>query len=128
GNVAAVQITTDDIRIFFQDSTGAIREGGVTGLFTSGHSLGTSVLVPANEVLPYTPIVAINAPNLASYKVRIRLYFFSRENVLSEYIYPATMAPDANGFMGGPSCTVCLTAQGIVVSNTSQVLYAMANA
>ncbi|KAJ7875194.1 hypothetical protein B0H13DRAFT_2037351 [Mycena leptocephala] len=122
GNVAAVQLSASaDTRIFFQDSTGAIIEGGVT----AGKNIGNNLLVPANQVLPHTPIFAINAPTAASYM--IRLYFFSPENVLSEYIYPTTIAQNTNGFMGGPSCTVCLTTQGIVGSSTSQVLYAMAN-
>ncbi|KAJ7879815.1 hypothetical protein B0H13DRAFT_1541125, partial [Mycena leptocephala] len=120
GNVAAVQVTTGDTRIFFQDSTGGIVIGGVTAPFLSG---GTNIgigspVVPANEVLPYTPIVAITA-NTAGY-TGIRIYFLSPENVLSEYTWT-----QAVGFSGGPSCTGCLTAQGIVVKNGSEVLYAM---
>ncbi|KAJ7736700.1 hypothetical protein B0H16DRAFT_1695337 [Mycena metata] len=122
GNIAAVQLSaTADTRIFFQDSTGAIMEGGVT----AGKDLGTSVLVPANQVLPFTPIFAINDPTATSYL--IRLYFFSPENTLSEYIYPTTIPQNTNGFMGGPSCTACLTTQGIVGRSGSQVLYALAN-
>ncbi|KAJ7936551.1 hypothetical protein B0H13DRAFT_2442471 [Mycena leptocephala] len=101
GNVAAVQLSAT--LIFFQDSTGAIIEGGVTAGKTSG-------------ITSWFRIFAINAPNAASYM-----------NVLSEYIYPTTIAQSTNGFMGGPSCTVCLTTQGIVGSSVSQVLYAMAN-
>jgi hypothetical protein len=143
GNVAAVQITTGDTRIFFQDSTGAIIIGGVSAPFLSGgRNGGNSVLVPAGEVLPHTPIVAITA-NTATYTgvrrlshhthlaipdcPQVRLYFLSRSNVLSEYIYPATIAQNTGGFMGGASCTACLTMQGIVTSSTSPVLYAMAN-
>ncbi|KAJ7896831.1 hypothetical protein B0H13DRAFT_1884895 [Mycena leptocephala] len=126
GNVAAVQITTGDTRIFFQDSTGAIIIGGVSAPFLSGgRNGGNSVLVPAGEVLPHTPIIAITA-NTATY-TGARLYFLSRSNVLSEYIYPATIAQNTGGFMGGASCTACLTMQGIVTSSTSPVLYAMAN-
>ncbi|KAJ7736241.1 hypothetical protein DFH07DRAFT_698404, partial [Mycena maculata] len=122
GNVAAVQITTGDTRIYFQDSTGAINDGRVTSpLLSGGTYTGNAPLIPASEVLPYTPIVAITA-NTATY-TGIRIYFLSPENVLSEYIWAPTV-----GYIGGPSCTECLTAQGIVVENGSPVLYAMANA
>ncbi|KAF7362945.1 hypothetical protein MVEN_00645600 [Mycena venus] len=54
-------------------------------------------------------------PNATSYEVR--LYFFSPENVLSEYISPATITQNPNGFMpawcltGGNSlCTTALEA------------------
>ncbi|KAJ6458262.1 hypothetical protein C8R45DRAFT_1221650, partial [Mycena sanguinolenta] len=123
GNVASVQITTGATRIFYQVSTGAIDIGGVTAPFLSGGT-GTAsantLLVPASEVLPFTPIAAITA-NTATYTA-VRIYFFSRENVLSEYIWAPT-----TGWTGGPSCTKCITAQGIVVQNGSEVLYAMAN-
>jgi len=126
GNVEAVQVTTGDTRFFFQDSTGAIIIGGSSAPFISGgRNGGNSLLVPANEVLPRTPIVAITA-NTATY-TGLRLYFLSPTNVLSEYIYPATIAQNTGGFMGGPSCTACLTAQGLVATSNTQVLYAMAN-
>ncbi|KAJ7458238.1 hypothetical protein FB451DRAFT_1182980 [Mycena latifolia] len=121
GNVASVQVTTGDTRIFYQDSTGAINIGGVTAPFLSGGKTGPNTpLVPASQVLPNTPIAAITA-NTATY-TGVRIYFFSRENVLSEYIWTPT-----TGWIGGPSCTNCVTAQGIVVQNGSEVLYAMAN-
>ncbi|KAJ7876904.1 hypothetical protein B0H14DRAFT_3859080 [Mycena olivaceomarginata] len=102
GNVAAVQITTGDTRIFYQDSTGAIDIGGITApLLSGGTAKANTPFIPASE---------------------IRIYFLSPENVLSEYIWTPS-----GGFTGGPSCTRCLTAQGIVVQNGSQVLYAMAN-
>ncbi|KAJ7508258.1 hypothetical protein B0H11DRAFT_21334 [Mycena galericulata] len=113
-----------DTRLFFQDSTGAILEWDESGLFTTGKNVGSSVLVPANEVLPYSPIVAITA-NTATY-TGVRLYFLSPDYILSEYIWPTTIATNTNGFMGGPSCTTCLTTQGIVASS-SEVLYAMTN-
>ncbi|KAF7351997.1 hypothetical protein MVEN_01161900 [Mycena venus] len=121
GNVAAVQITTGDTRVYFQDSTGGIVQGRVTEPFLSGGTYtGSAPLIPASEVLPYTPIAAITA-NTATY-TGIRIYFLSRENVLSEYIWTPTA-----GYSGGPNCTACLTTQGIVVQNGSEVLYAMAN-
>ncbi|KAJ7077618.1 hypothetical protein C8R44DRAFT_628414 [Mycena epipterygia] len=125
GNIAAVQVPNGDTRLFSQDSTGAILEWGVTGPFTTGLNGGSSILVPANEVLPYTPIaaVAVGNPGYAG----VRLYFLSPEHVLSEYIWPTTIPQNRNGFMGGPSCTTCLTTQGIVASSSSDVLYAMAN-
>ncbi|KAJ7728387.1 hypothetical protein B0H16DRAFT_1330984 [Mycena metata] len=125
GDIVAIQAGNGDTRLFFQDSTGDILEWGVTGVFTTGHNEGSSVLVPANEVLPHTPIVAITA-NTAAYTA-VRLYFLSPDYILSEYIWPTTIATSRIGFMGGPSCTACLTAQGIVASS-SEVLYAMANA
>ncbi|KAF7351996.1 hypothetical protein MVEN_01161800 [Mycena venus] len=122
GNVASVQITTGDTRIFYQDSTGAILIRGVTAPFLSGGTVrAIQSLVPASQVLPYTPIAAITT-NTATYTA-MRVYFFSRENVLSEYIWTGP----TTGWTGGPSCTKCLTTQGIVVQNGSEVLYAMAN-
>ncbi|KAF7351995.1 hypothetical protein MVEN_01161700 [Mycena venus] len=121
GNVASVQNTQGDTRLYFQDSTGAIVQGRVTKPFLSGGTyLGSAPLIPASEVLPNTPIAAITA-NTATYTA-IRIYFLSRENVLSEYMWTSTA-----GFTGGPTCTKCLTTQGIVVQNGSEVLYAMAN-
>ncbi|KAF7351998.1 hypothetical protein MVEN_01162000 [Mycena venus] len=121
GNVASVQITTGDTRIFFQDSTGAITSGRITAPILGGGTYAPiRAFIPASEVLPNTPIVTITA-NTATY-TGIRVYFFSPENVLSEYIWAPT-----TGFSGGPSCTKCLTAQGIVVQNGSEVLYAMVN-
>ncbi|KAJ7206271.1 hypothetical protein GGX14DRAFT_457503 [Mycena pura] len=123
GNVAAVQIATGNTFIFYQNSTGEIVLRRVTAPFLSGGTdKAEDFAVPASEVLPYTPIVAITANTAATY-TGIRLYFFSRENVLSEY----TWAPSPVGWIGGPSCTSCLTAQGIVVKDGSQVLYALAN-
>ncbi|KAJ7723063.1 hypothetical protein B0H16DRAFT_1599410 [Mycena metata] len=119
GDVAAVQIATGDARVFFQDSTGNIVIARVTQpLLNGGTYIAIGPVVPAREVLPSTPIVAI-AANTATWTA-IRIYFLSPANVLSEY----TWAP--GGFSGGPSCTTCLTAQGIVVES-SKVLYALAN-
>ncbi|KAJ7649221.1 hypothetical protein B0H17DRAFT_1022493 [Mycena rosella] len=119
GDVAAVQITNGDSRVLFQDSTSNIVIARVTAPFLSGGTyIGIGPVVPAREVLPSTPIVAITA-NTATWTA-IRIYFLSPANVLSEYIW----AP--GGFSGGPSCTRCLTAQGIVVQS-GKVLYAMAN-
>jgi hypothetical protein len=67
GNVAAVQITTGDTRIFYQDSTGAIDIGGITApLLSGGTAKANTPFIPASEVLPYTPIAAIGA-NTATY-------------------------------------------------------------
>ncbi|KAJ7727206.1 hypothetical protein B0H16DRAFT_1331660 [Mycena metata] len=119
GAVAAVQIPNGDGRVFFQNSIGNIVMGRVTQpLLDGGTFTEIGGVVPANEVLPSTPIVAI-AANTATWTA-IRIYFLSPKNVLSEY----TWAP--GGFSGGPSCTTCLTAQNIVVKS-SNVLYAMAN-
>ncbi|KAJ7026372.1 hypothetical protein C8F04DRAFT_1238657 [Mycena alexandri] len=119
GNVAAVQIPNGDTRVFFQDATGNIVIARVTQpLLSGGTYIPIESVVPAREVLPSTPIVAI-AANTATWTA-MRIYFLSPANVLSEF----TWVP--GGFSGGPSCATCLTAQGIVVAN-SKVLYAMAN-
>ena len=46
----------------------------------------------------------------------------SPAQVLSEYIWT-----DALGWRGGPSCTVCITADTFSVQPNSKVLYAMGN-
>ncbi|KAJ6622041.1 hypothetical protein B0H10DRAFT_2214651 [Mycena sp. CBHHK59/15] len=110
GNIATVQTTSGDTRLFFQDSTGAILEWNLSGPFTTGKNVGH---------------IAVGNPTYTG----VRLYFLSPSYVLSEYIWPTTISVNTNGFMGGPSCTTCLTTQGIVVSSStgSKVLYAMAN-
>ncbi|KAF8193556.1 hypothetical protein K438DRAFT_1761710 [Mycena galopus ATCC 62051] len=121
GNVAAVQITTGDTRIYYRDSTGTILQGVVTAPFLSGgKAMQGTPFIPASQVLLNTPIVAITA-NTATYTV-IRIYFFFPEHVLSEYIWTTVV-----GCSGGPNCASCITTQGIVVQNGSNVLYAMAN-
>ncbi len=50
----------------------------------------------------------------------MHVYFFSRENVLSEYIW------SSGAFHGGASCAVCVTSEGFVATGGS-FLYALEN-
>ncbi|KAJ7059613.1 hypothetical protein C8F01DRAFT_989280, partial [Mycena amicta] len=119
---AAVQATAadDDTRIYFQNPDSSIEEFAISGPFNSGVRYGAGVLVPAPQVRVVTPIAAVSV-NSGTFQ-EIRVYFFSPQNILSEYIYDA-----ANGatWRGGPSCTDCLTTKQIVMWPSSQVLYAL---
>lgn len=60
--VAAYQSLTGsgNTRLYYQDSTGQIIKYAMVGPFSTGHTLngGFDPLVPADEVLPCTPIAA----------------------------------------------------------------------
>ncbi|KAJ7635781.1 hypothetical protein DFH06DRAFT_1139320 [Mycena polygramma] len=123
GNVAAVQATGlgGDTRIFYQNADNSIQQIGINGPFTVGAFTGGGVLVPANQVLPGTPIAAtlINGDAFQE----MHLFFISPNNTLSSYIWQnATKV-----FRGGPSCWDCLTASQFAVQPGSKVLYVMGN-
>ncbi|KAJ7060368.1 hypothetical protein C8F01DRAFT_1058479 [Mycena amicta] len=122
GNPGAIQSpgTGSDTRIYYQTPTGDIDVVRITAPFTSGHVSSEMLIVPANEVISGTPIVAlsVNAPAGADF-TEVHLYFFSPNNILSEYIFSSSV------WRGGPTCTDCLTRQGFVNQAGSKVLYAM---
>jgi hypothetical protein len=63
GNVAALQLGVDTW-LYYQDSTGAIVQDGLTpGPFTTAHTLAVNHLIaPVNEALIGTPIVVTATP------------------------------------------------------------------
>ncbi|KAF8205948.1 hypothetical protein K438DRAFT_1963733 [Mycena galopus ATCC 62051] len=78
------------------------------------------MLVPAGEVVLGMPIAAIVSTTTTFN--RIRLYFVSPFNILSEYIFDI-----GTGWHGGPSCVDCITVEDFVVNPGNHVLYAMWN-
>ncbi|KAF9061822.1 hypothetical protein BDP27DRAFT_1485461 [Rhodocollybia butyracea] len=121
-NMAAAQVTTGDTRIYYQGSNNdTINQIAVSNAFTIGHFESVGVIVPADEVRFNTPI-AVAAPAQDSFLV-LHIFFFSPDNVLSEYHWE----PTANAFEGGPTCTTCVTNEGFVGVAGSQMLYAMVN-
>ncbi|KAJ7892413.1 hypothetical protein B0H13DRAFT_1625594, partial [Mycena leptocephala] len=119
GNVAAVQATNGDTRLYSQNSNNTIQEIGVSSPFNGGgHSFGPDSLVPGAEALGGTPIAAaiVNGTGFQE----IHFFFVSPTNILSEYIW-------ADAWRGGPSCTDCITRSGFVVQPGNKVLYAVAN-
>ncbi|KAJ7266218.1 hypothetical protein C8J57DRAFT_1718157 [Mycena rebaudengoi] len=119
GNVAVVQATDlgGDTRLFYQNADNSIQKSRINGAFNIGTFIGTSVLVPAQEVIAGTPIAAaLIGPGL-------HVFFVSPSNILSEYIWS-----NASGaWRGGPSCSDCITVNQFVVLPGSKVLYAMGN-
>ena len=59
--------------------------------------------------------------------LQIHLFFYSPNNLLSEYYYAVTSAGGNNGWLGGPACTTCIQQSGFFGVNGSQVLYAFEN-
>ncbi|KAF8896004.1 hypothetical protein BD779DRAFT_1466044 [Infundibulicybe gibba] len=119
GGVGAVQTTTSDTRLYYQNSDGSISEYGITNTFSAGRRSSNGVLVPAGQAQIGTPIVATTLGS-ADFK-EIHVYFFSPDNILSEWIW------QPGGWRGGPTCTDCLTVSKFPVSPGSKILYAMQN-
>ncbi|KAJ7440618.1 hypothetical protein FB451DRAFT_1300030 [Mycena latifolia] len=121
GGAAAVQAinANGDSRIYYQNYDNSIQEIAVNGPLTTGRFTGTTLLVPANEVLAGTPIAAttIAGDDLQ----QIHVYFLSPDHILSEYAFGGGV------WHGGPNCTDCLTRNGFVVQPGSKVLYALGN-
>ncbi|KAJ7346099.1 hypothetical protein DFH08DRAFT_656054, partial [Mycena albidolilacea] len=105
--------------IFYQNADNSIQSAGISGPFTVGTFEGSSLLVPANEVLRGTPIAATTLGNAFQ---GIRVYFVSPNYTLSEYVWTGT------SWVGGPSCNSCITTNQFAVQPGSTVMYAMGNA
>ncbi|KAJ7132606.1 hypothetical protein C8R44DRAFT_871532 [Mycena epipterygia] len=118
GSASINQMANGGTRIYHQVENGSIWEIAATGPFLGKptfHAQG--LLVPANEVLYGTPIASTSVDgNFEDDHV----FFFSPELIVSEYIWTGTE------WIGGPSCTQCLTAQGFVAAS-AQYLYAAEN-
>ncbi|KAJ6586320.1 hypothetical protein DFH09DRAFT_1143120 [Mycena vulgaris] len=122
GNVAAVQATDlgGDTRLYYQNQDNSIQETSISGPFTSGTFEGTQVLIPANEVLPGTPIAAVTLNGNAFQEIHV--FFVSPSNILSEYWW------NGQTWFGGPSCgSDCITQNQFAVQPGSKLLYAMSS-
>ncbi|KAJ6550999.1 hypothetical protein DFH09DRAFT_1086306 [Mycena vulgaris] len=119
GNVAAV--TTDltgSTRIYYQNADNSIQESIISGPFVRGTFDGSTLLVPADEVLCGTPITATT---ISGTGFPIRVFFVSPSYILSEYAWTGTT------WVGWPTCGGCLTANQFTVEPGSTVLYALPN-
>ncbi|KIK61060.1 hypothetical protein GYMLUDRAFT_96807 [Collybiopsis luxurians FD-317 M1] len=121
--MAAAEIPSGDSRIYYQDSTNnSIIELVVSNAFNVGQLEQSGVLVPPSEVRSNSPIAAALVTSVSDPWQELHVFFFSPENVLSEY-YIKT-APNAV-WHGGPNCNDCLTNEGFVGLAGNQMLYAM---
>ncbi|KAJ7711097.1 hypothetical protein B0H14DRAFT_700280 [Mycena olivaceomarginata] len=121
GNVAAIQATAlgGDTRLYYQNPDNSIQETAISGPFAVGTSVfeGSNLLIPANEILPGTPIAAVTFNGNAFQQIHV--FFVSPDNILSEYAWTGTV------WKGGPSCSDCVTANRFAVQPGSKMLYAM---
>ncbi|KAF9061825.1 hypothetical protein BDP27DRAFT_1428586 [Rhodocollybia butyracea] len=124
-SMGAVQLADGNTRLYFQDSTtGAINAVVVSNVFTTGQSQGVSLLVPQDEVRKPTPVaVSLIAGSTGLEFVQLHVFFFSPDNISSEYHWNETIGI----FQGGASCVTCITNEGFVGVAGSDMLYAMAN-
>jgi hypothetical protein len=140
GAASAVQGNTGDARLHWQNGDASISQININGPLTTGIYVATTPIVPGQEVLLGTPIATVvNLDSSGSllevrvlplivhqtflthmYYSQIRLYFFSPDHVLSEYI------EDASGTVrGGPFCADCITTLQFGVKPGSTALYAL---
>ncbi|KAJ7899745.1 hypothetical protein B0H13DRAFT_1718066 [Mycena leptocephala] len=118
---SAVQGHTGDARLHWQNGPGdgGIYQIDVNGPLTTGIHVATTPIVPGNEALLGTPIATVVNLDSSGTISEIRLYFFSPDHVLSEYI------EDSSGVRGGPFCTDCITTLRFGVEPGSTALYAL---
>ncbi|KIK61059.1 hypothetical protein GYMLUDRAFT_73490 [Collybiopsis luxurians FD-317 M1] len=123
--MAGVEIPSGDTRVYYQDSSnGSILQLGITNAFTVGQYFASEVLVPSSEARSNSPIAAAALVNdETGLWEEIHVFFFSPENILSEYYY----FTKTEVWNGGPTCTDCLTTKGFVGLAGNQMLYAMAS-
>ncbi|KAJ7861170.1 hypothetical protein B0H13DRAFT_2355236 [Mycena leptocephala] len=123
-SASAVQNHTGDTRVYYQNTNDkSIHEIAVLGTFSSGTFEAEGSLIPANEVLFGTPIVAVSAnPDGPELFQDIHVFFVSPTNILSSYVWQSS-----TGWLGGSSCAPCITSSTFGVQAGSKLLYAMAN-
>ncbi|KAF9049415.1 hypothetical protein BDP27DRAFT_1180957, partial [Rhodocollybia butyracea] len=103
--------------IYYQANNGSIVQIAVSNAFTVGQFESTHIEVPPDEVRYNTPL-AVAAPTQTSFFV-LHIFFFSPDNILSEYFF------NGSSFEGGPTCATCITNEGFVGAEGSQMLYAL---
>ncbi|KAJ7936867.1 hypothetical protein B0H13DRAFT_2303187 [Mycena leptocephala] len=104
GNVAAVATNAaGNTRIYYQNPDNSIQESIISGPFVVGTFDASTLLVPADEVLCGTPIVATT---ISGTGFPIRVFFISPSYILSDG---------------------CITANQFAVEPGSTVLYALAD-
>ncbi|KAF8063197.1 hypothetical protein FPV67DRAFT_1505488 [Lyophyllum atratum] len=139
GNVAAIQLPGPPVqtRLYWQDNTGAIVQYALTnGAFTTGKSISSAVVVvPATDVLRYTPIVATVigdasqgvcpclpycslTANISMFELHV--FFLAPNRTLSEWRFTVPA-----GGRSGDACPGCIVHSGFAVAEGSDVLYAL---
>ncbi|KAJ3932647.1 MAG: hypothetical protein NXY57DRAFT_96388 [Lentinula lateritia] len=121
-NMGSIQLPNGDTRLYYQDQhNGSIIEMVISNAFTIGVFEESAVLVPASQVRSNSP-VAVSLVADGDTFVQVHTFFFSPENVLSQYYWD-----DVLGIQGGANCLTCVTNKGFVGVAGSQMLYAMAS-
>ncbi|KAJ7256735.1 hypothetical protein C8J57DRAFT_1517369 [Mycena rebaudengoi] len=118
-NVAAIQASSGDTRIYYQNADNSIQAIAISGPFTTGALYISVVIVPTNQVQPNTLIAAAMRGDDFE---EVHVFFISPLRILSEYIFTVT-----TNWRGGPNCTDCIDASQFVVQPGNRVLYAMEN-
>ncbi|KAJ7687642.1 hypothetical protein B0H17DRAFT_1136192 [Mycena rosella] len=90
GAASAVQENTGDARLHWQNGDAIIYQININGPLTTGIFVATTPIVPGNEALLGTPIATVANLDSSGNLLEIRLYFFSPDYVLSEYIEDAS--------------------------------------
>ncbi|THU98019.1 hypothetical protein K435DRAFT_777691 [Dendrothele bispora CBS 962.96] len=120
GDIAAVQVSNGGTRIYYEPRNGSgIAQICTSAPFSTGDTnchTGNFGGVAAGDVLPGTPVAAVTLDGFSE----LRVYFFSRDNVLSEAIWTT-----AGGARSGDACPNCITHSGFQVVPGSKALYAM---
>ncbi|KAG7095599.1 hypothetical protein E1B28_006329 [Marasmius oreades] len=123
-DIASIQSSNADSRMFYQKSDGSIWQICVSGHWVNGRTTCDSQIVPRTEALLNTPLTAVASPDLTEW----HLFFLSPTNTLSEYIFQQSAISTTNpsGIRGGTSCTDCITPeQFVVLSTRNRALSAM---
>ncbi|KAJ4477483.1 hypothetical protein J3R30DRAFT_224395 [Lentinula aciculospora] len=120
-NMGAVQLPDGNTRVYYQDgNNGSIVQLVISDAFNVGNFKSSNVWVPSSQVRENSPVAVSLVANGNTF-VQIHVFFFSRENILSEYYWKG------NGPQGGAGCSDCVTSKGFVGVADSQMLYAMAS-
>ncbi|KAJ3827224.1 hypothetical protein EV361DRAFT_949124 [Lentinula raphanica] len=121
-NMGAVETPSGNTRVYYQDSTnGSIVQLVISNALTEGGYVISNTWVPSKQVRYGSPVAVSTIPNGDAHYEEIHVFFFSPDNVLSEYYWKG------NGPVGGPSCSDCVTNSGFVGVEGSQMLYALAS-
>ncbi|KAF9061827.1 hypothetical protein BDP27DRAFT_1428588 [Rhodocollybia butyracea] len=113
--MVAAQATSGDTRIYYQANNGSIVQIAVSNAFTVGQFESTHIEVPPDEVRYNTLLLSQLPPKLPS-SWSLHIFFFSPDNILSEYFF------NGSSFEGGPTCATCITNEGFVGAEGSQML------
>ncbi|KAL0567191.1 hypothetical protein V5O48_014803 [Marasmius crinis-equi] len=125
GDVVMVQARTNKPSwVIYQDrAQGDIVAMRVSGPFSHGHLTKTVTVVPANRVLPGTPLAVAHQHQDANDPGTVQLFFFDGANVLSEARWTKE-----RGWFHGTDCSVCVDQKKRYQAiSQNKILYARAS-